>query len=94
MSTVSVHGLKFMKSSRKDKKYMVKVGNKTVHFGAIQGVPMAQYHDKLGLYSKYDHHDKARRERYRKRHKKILARGAPAYLQKYTPAYFSMKYLW
>lgn len=46
------------KSSRKDKKYMVRVGNRTIHFGQ-EG------------YSDYTKHkDPERKERYIKRHRK------------------------
>ena len=50
--------IKLSKSKRKDKKYMVEVDNKTIHFGA-KG------------YSDYTiHKDPERKERYIKRHKK------------------------
>lgn len=61
--------LEFLRSTRKGKKYMVKVGNKTVHFGALG---YQQYHDKIGLYSSLNHNDPARRKLYRARHKKNI----------------------
>ena len=67
---------------------------KTVQFGDRR---YQQYHDStpLKLYSHLDHWDNARRSRYRKRHQNILLKdGTPAYKKKYTPAYFSYKYLW
>ena len=50
--------VKLQKSSKKDKKYQVKINNKTVHFGA------AGYSD----YTK--HKDAQRKQRYINRHKK------------------------
>lgn len=90
----------FMKSSRKDKKYMTLVDGKWVHFGSVNpttGVPMPQYKDStgFGLYSKYDHNDKERRDRYRARHRAIkLKDGTLAYKKKHSPAWFSDKFLW
>ena len=87
----------FKKSTRKDKKYMVKVSDKWIHFGAIvNGKPMEQFKDStgLGLYSKYDHGDKKRRNAYRARHKAIkLKDGTLAYKNKNSASYFSWKYL-
>lgn len=85
------------KSTRKNKKYMIdlidhKTGKKkrTIHFGGIKkdGTPYSQFKDKtgLGLYSKYDNNDKARRARYLKRHKKKYGR--------YSADALSKKYLW
>ena len=52
------------------------------------GVPYEQYKDKIGYYSKYDHNDKKRRDRYRQRH-----RGD--YIDDITKAgYYSWKFLW
>ena len=88
----------FKKSTRKDKKYMVKVNNKWIHFGAIvNGKPMEHFKDStgLGLYSKYDHGDKKRRDAYRARHKAIkLKDGSYAYKNKNSPSYWSWLYLW
>lgn len=81
----------FKKSTSKGKKYMIKVNNKLVHFGALG---YQQYHDKIGLYSSYDHNDVTRRNLYRARHKKIYSNGKPSYLTRYTPAWFSWNYLW
>ena len=88
-----------MKSTRKDKKYMVRTPKgKLIHFGAIvNGKPMEHYKDStgLGLYSKYDHGDKKRRDKYRARHSKIFLKdGSPAYKDKEQSAYYSWVYLW
>jgi hypothetical protein len=83
--------IKFKKSDKKNKKYTAIIyNNKTkrinnVHFGDTR---YQQYKDStgLGLYSHLDHNDKERR-RYHKRHYKTSKK-------KYSPSYFSMKYLW
>ena len=87
---------KFYKSNRKGKKYKVEIFKnkkkiKTIHFGGINvktGIPYAQFKDStpLKLYSKYNHNDKKRKDRYYKRHGK--------YKSKMTAKYFSHKYLW
>jgi len=83
-------GFKFMKSPNPNKKYRVfydRNSDKHVDFGAIQdGKPMSQYHDKIGLYSKYDHLDEERKERYYYRH--------PKDYEKYSADWWSKKYLW
>jgi len=89
----------FKKSTRKGKKYMVKVGDKWIHFGALKpdGKGYQHYKDStgLGLYSDLDHLDEARRKRYRERHSKILLKdGTPAYKNKEQPSYFSYNFLW
>ena len=54
-----------------------------------------QYHDKIGLYSHLDHNDKERRKRYIKRHSAIINKdGSKAVNVKYSPAWFSLRYLW
>lgn len=62
---------------------------KTVRFGGIKadGTPYQHYRDKIGEYSKYDHHDKERRRRYHIRHK-----GEDK--MKFSSGYFSLRYLW
>lgn len=53
------------------------------------------YHDKIGLYSHLDHNDKERRKRYIKRHSAIINKnGMHAIDIKYSPAWFSLHYLW
>lgn len=90
--------VEFKKSTRKDKKYMVKVGNKWIHFGAIvNGKPMEQYKDStgLGLYSKYDHGDKERRKRYLARAKGIKNKqGKLTWKDKESSNYYSIRFLW
>lgn len=82
-------------SDRPAKKYMAVFDNgKKIYFGSSQ---YAQYRDSTPLkaYSHLDHNDSNRREKYRKRHEKIqLKDGRYAYQVKYTPAWFSYKFLW
>ncbi len=82
------------KSTRKNKKYMIKVNNKHVHFGDSR---YQQYKDQtpLKLYSHLDHKDNVRRELYYNRHsgtetKKEALKKTP----KNTAKYFSHKFLW
>ncbi len=83
--------LGFEKSHLKSKKYNAILENKIT--GHIKKVPFGsiyyqQYKDSTGLnlYSHLDHNDKKRRELYYKRHNKDYA--------KFSPDYFSKKYLW
>lgn len=79
--------MNFKKSTRRYKKYMVTLSNgSTVHFGDNR---YQQYKDKtgLGLYTHMDHLDKDRRVRYKKRHESTRHK-------KYSPSWFSDKYLW
>ena len=73
----------FKKSTRKNKKYMIKIDGRTVHFGDKR---YQHYKDKIGMYSHLDHGDNERRKRYYDRHGKEAV--------KYSPKYFSHKYLW
>ncbi len=54
-----------VKSTRKNKKYMVLTEKGVIHFGQL---PYQQYKDKIGVYSDLDHLDKKRRDLYYKRH--------------------------
>ena len=84
--------VKFVKSKNPKKKYDAILQNKKtkrevrVPFGQIG---YEQYNDKtgLGLYSKYDHKDKKRRDSYRARHKNDN-------LNEYSPGFFSWRFLW
>ena len=86
--------MEIKQSTRKNKKYMVKVNDKWIHFGDVR---YAQFRDKtpLKLYSVLDHKDKKRRENYLKRAKAIRNKhGELTYLDKNSPNYYSVKYLW
>lgn len=84
--------VKFTKSHKRGKKYDAILLNK--HTRKIKRVPFGavgyeQYKDSTGLghYTKYNHGDKKRRTRYRRRH-----RGEGS--NKYSSGYFSWHYLW
>ena len=83
----------FQKSTRKNKKYMVNYDHKWIHFGDTR---YDQYEDKaLGLYKDQNHYDKRRRESYLKRAKGIKDKnGNLTYLDKTSPNYYSVKFLW
>jgi mRNA degradation ribonuclease J1/J2 len=89
------NGIKFEKSNKKNKKYKATTPDgKVVHFGDKR---YQHYQDKtpLGLYGHLNHGDEVRRKKYKARHEKILLKdGTPAYQKKYTPSWFSYKYLW
>lgn len=72
-------------STRKHKKYDVfdKEGKKVLSFGDKR---YQQYKDKIGYYKELDHNDKKRKELYYKRHNKDYG--------KYSPDWFSKKFLW
>ena len=64
---------KIKKSTRKNKKYMVEIDGKIIHFGSSQH---QQYKDrtKLALYKDKDHNDPKRRQNYFKRHSGVSTR--------------------
>ena len=72
------------------KKYDVYDKNGTFinSFGGIRknGTPYQQYFDKIGKFKQFNHHDKIRKINYYKRHGRSTKR--------YSPKYFSHKYLW
>lgn len=73
-----------VKSSRKHKKYMVKVkNNKIIHFGDNR---YNQFKDKIGLYKKLDHNDDKKKDNYYKRFGKTN--------DKNSAKYWSSKILW
>jgi hypothetical protein len=74
-----------VKSTRKNKKYMVLTKKGVIHFGQL---PYQQYKDKIGLYSHLDHLDLKRRKRYYDRH------GDKNTTDKETSKYWSHKILW
>ena len=85
----------FKKSTRKDKKYMVKTpSGKWIHFGNKN---FQQFKDStgLGLYTHLNHGDKERRKRYLARAKGIKDKqGNLTWKNKESANYYSIKYLW
>ena len=86
--------LSFKRSTRKNKKYMVSYNNNWIHFGDTR---YGQFKDKtpLKLYSHLNHNDVKRRMNYLQRSKGIKDKnGNLTYLNKNSPNYYSVKYLW
>jgi len=84
----------FKKSTRKDKKYMVKVSDKWIHFGNKN---FQQFKDStgLGLYTHLNHGDKERRKRYLARAKGIKDKqGNLTWKNKESSNYYSIRFLW
>ena len=84
----------FKKSSHKDKKYMVKVDDKWIHFGDIR---YQQFFDRvpLKLYSNLNHNNNERRKKYLARAKGIVDKqGNLTWNNKKSSNYWSIKYLW
>lgn len=69
-------------SKKVPKKYVAIVNGKRVYFGDSR---YKQYFDKLGYYSNLNHKDKKRKKLYYLRHGKAT---------KYSPKWFSHKFLW
>ena len=86
--------MEIKQSTQKNTKYMVLVNDKWIHFGDSR---YEQFRDStpLKLYSYLDHKDKERRRNYLQRAKGIKNKfGALTYLDKNSPNYWSIKYLW
>lgn len=76
---------KFRKSTKKNKKYDAVFNDKVVSFGDNR---YEQYKDNaLGIYSNLDHLDNKRRLAFKNRFKKSST-------VKYSPAWFSDRFLW
>ncbi len=82
----------YEKSTRKNKKLMVRVEGKLIHFGNPE---YQQFKDKTGIWKHKDHNDKKRRENYLKRSGGIknkegkLTKNIPT-----SPNYHAIKILW
>ena len=74
-----------VKSTRKNKKYMVLTKNGIIHFGDNR---YQQFRDRIGLYSNLNHNDDKRKENYYKRH------GDRNTKNKETAKYWTHKILW
>lgn len=89
---VKIGKYNYEKSTRKDKKLMVVVDNKLIHFGARN---MEHFKDKSEIWKELDHNDKKRRENYLKRSKAIKnKKGELTYLNPLSPNYHAIKILW
>ena len=84
----------FKRSTRKNKKYMVRYNGKWIHFGDTR---YKHYEDTtgLGLYSHLNHGNSARRANYLTRATGIKNKsGELTYHDKSSPNYYSVRYLW
>ena len=72
-------------SNAKGKRFNIRVDGKLINFGSY---PFSKY----GAY--IDHHDDDIRNAWRARHSKIMVDGKPAYLNKFSPEYYSWHLLW
>ena len=73
-------------SDRKNKRFMITLDdNSIIHFG--------QYPYK-GRGAYIDHHDEKIKSAWQARHSKIMKDGEPAYLNIYSPEYYSWHLLW
>jgi len=89
---VKVGKYDYEKSTRKGKKLMVKVNNKTIHFGNDK---YQHYEDKTGIWKSKDHKDKDRRKNYLARAKGIKKKdGTLAYKSPENANYHAVKILW
>ena len=86
-----LEGREIKKSTRKNKKYMVKVGTRWIHWGDSR---YQQYKDMTPLkaYSYLDHGDAKRRALYHQRHKHTKDPSSAAYWGR--SSLHGGKYLW
>lgn len=89
---VKVGRYDYKKSTRPDKKLMVEVDGKTIHFGSRA---MQQFKDKTGIWKSKDHGDVKRLKSFRKRMEGIrLKDGTKAVNDPKSPAYHALRILW
>ncbi len=89
---VKVGKYNYEKSTRKGKKLMVTVNNKTIHFGSAA---MEHFKDKTGIWKSKDHLDKERRKNYKSRSSGIKnKKGELTYTDPNTANYHSYNVLW
>ena len=89
---VKVGAYDYKKSTRPDKKLMVEVNGKTIHFGSRK---MQHYKDKTGIWSSKNHEDDKRRKSYLARAKGIKkGDGSLAYKDPTSANYHAVKILW
>jgi hypothetical protein len=74
-----------IKSTRKNKKYMVLTKNGIIHFGDNR---YGQFKDRIGIYKHLDHNDPKRKKAYYDRH------GDKNTTDKESAKYWSHKILW
>lgn len=89
---VKVGSYDYKKSTRPDKKLMVEVKGKTIHFGARS---MEHFRDKTGIWSSKNHGDDKRRKSYLARAKGIKDKqGKLTWKDPTSPNYHAVRVLW
>ena len=89
---VKIGKYEYTKSTRPGKKLMVKVNNKTIHFGSSK---MEHFKDKTGIWKSKDHNDAKRRKSYLSRSGGIKRKdGSLTKNDPTSPNYHSRKILW
>lgn len=89
---VKIGKYEYSKSTRPGKKLMVKVNNKTIHFGSSK---MEHFKDKTGIWKSKDHNDKKRQKSYLSRSGGIKKKDGSLTKDDPTSANFhSRKVLW
>jgi len=89
---VKVGRYEYKKSTRPDKKLMVVVDNKTIHFGARS---MGHFKDRTGIWKSKDHGDAERRKSFRARMSGVKKKdGSKAVNDPKSPAYHALRVLW
>lgn len=89
---VKVGRYTYYKSNKKDKKLMVVVKGKWIHFGDSS---MQHYKDKTGIWKHLDHNDKKRQDSYIKRASGIVNKdGYPTWLKPDSANYHAVRILW
>ena len=90
---VKIGSYDYQLSNNKNKKLMVVINDKKIHFGDIR---YEHYYDKTELLNKkLNHNDKKRQTNYLKRSKGIInKKGELTYLNPLSPNYHSIRVLW
>lgn len=89
---MELDGIIFTPSTRKNKKYMAEFPDGTkVHFGDKR---YQHYFDRIGKYSYLNHYSDERRMNYLIRHRNDLKLDENGKINKKTPGYLAMTYLW
>ncbi len=82
----------YEKSTNPAKKLMVKVNNRTIHFGARS---MGHFKDKTGIWKSKNHGDAERRKSFRSRMSGVRKKdGSRAVDDPNSPAYHAIRVLW
>jgi hypothetical protein len=89
---VRVGKYNYEKSTRPDKKLMVKVKGETIHFGSRK---MEHFKDKTGIWKSKDHNDEKRRQNYLRRSAGIKDKeGKLTKDDPMSPNYHARRVLW